>query len=164
MHCQESPISQEVLLECCSKTRARKKFVASINNPMLGSTNQRSPELFIGYFSKLYFQFLWTVYLLKRHLKSSHLKFFVKPSLPKSMFLGCRFFEMNCSKATWLGRWKKKHCGFSDSYTLFFSQCTLQIIDICDSLYAWINIWLICIKWVLTIFQLACGRKFSGEQ
>ena len=59
--------SQEVLLKHCSKTRAVTKFAASINSPMsaLNKPSERGPELFIGYFSKLYFQVLSTVCVKK---------------------------------------------------------------------------------------------------
>ena len=58
----ESPLSQEVLLEHCSKTRVERIFFYQSTIQCRRTENQRGPEFFIGYFLKLYFQFLWTVF------------------------------------------------------------------------------------------------------
>ena len=53
------------------------------------------------------------------------------------MFLGGHFFQ-NERFDGHEARQTEKDCEFSDSYTVrvYFSQCTLRIIDICDRLYA----------------------------
>ena len=80
--------SHEALLKHLSKTRARTKFVASINSPMSALNKPTRPRTFHQVLFNFYGQSC-----LKRRLRSSLPKSFLKPSFPKFVFVGCHFLK-----------------------------------------------------------------------